>query len=298
MHRTDTSHLDELGKSYHVKPSPLLGLLRGMALLIPGDWLKTFFYLNCIAAPRRMLRRALFAFYRYDHVYAVLGGFRAIPGQFSVLEFGTSAGYSFVKLLYAAHYLGLADRVTVHGFDSFEGLPPTSDPRDADLTGNDQWMVGQYRGDFDRLQAYCQARYRNFCLHRGRFEATLTEEFLHTLLSQQPILVWIDADYYTSARTVLERLIRWLPSGCVIYFDELDTTNFGSRLTGEARLVHEINHGQLGEGLELVVDPELSLNSSRVYRFVRLGTGPQYRALPDDNAADLVRIPTNGSPLP
>ena len=290
--------LEELAKSYHVKPSPLLRILRAVGWLVPGDWLKTFFYLNCIAAPRQMMRRALFAFYRYDHVYAVLGGFRSVPGQFSVLEFGTSAGYSFVKLLYATRYLGLADRVTVHGFDSFEGLPPTSDPRDADLTGNDQWIVGQYRGDYDRLQAYCRARYQNFALHRGRFESSLTDQFLETLRAQQPVLVWIDADYYTSARTVLERLLPWLPSGCVVYFDELDTTNFGSRLTGEARLVHEINHGQLGEGLELVVDPELSLNSNRVYRFVRLGTGPQYRAMPDDNAANLVRVPTNGSPLP
>jgi hypothetical protein len=284
--------------AYHVKRSPLLRVLRAFALLIPGDWLKTFFYLHGIAAPRRALRSALFAFYRYEHVYAVLAGFRGVGGRYSVLEFGTSAGYSFVKLLYATRYLGLAERVTVHGFDSFEGLPATSDPRDADLTGNDRWVAGQYRGDYQRLQDYCQARYANFALHRGRFEETLTEQFLRTLLVEQPVLVWIDSDYYTSARTVLERLMPFLPSGCVVYFDELDTTNFGSRFTGEARLVHEINHGQLGEGLELVPDPALSLHSNRVYRFVRLGAGPQYRAMPDDNDANLVRVPTNGSPLP
>jgi hypothetical protein len=286
-------------RPYHVKRSALLRLLRALGMLLPGDWLKTFFYLNFIAAPRRILRRALYAFYRYDHVYAVLSEFRSTTtGKLSVLEFGTSAGYSFVKLLYATRYLRMTDRVTVHGFDSFEGLPATSDPRDADLTGGDQWVVGQYRGDFERLQAYCSRRYTNFQLHRGRFDATLTDTFLQRLLSEHPILIWVDSDYYTSARTVLERLIPVLPSGCVLYFDELDTTNFGSRLTGEARLVHEINHGLLGEALELVADPELSLNSRRVYRFVRLQPGPQYRTLLDDNRAELVREPTNDSPLP
>ncbi|HTT42585.1 MAG TPA: hypothetical protein VMG33_05895, partial [Steroidobacteraceae bacterium] len=52
--------LADPGGAYHVKRSPLLYVLRAFALLIPGDWLKTFFYLHCIAAPRRALRRALF----------------------------------------------------------------------------------------------------------------------------------------------------------------------------------------------------------------------------------------------
>ena len=65
------------------------------------------------------------------------------------------------------------------------------------------------------------------------------------------MLVWIDCDYYTSSRTVMERLLPYLPTGCVIYFDEPEF-NFSSRFTGEARLIHEINHGLLGDGIELV----------------------------------------------
>jgi Methyltransferase domain len=278
----------------------MLRLLRGVAWLLPGDRLKTFVYLNFVYAPRRLLRRALFEFYRYDHVYDVLREFRAAcEGPFALLEFGTSAGYSFVKLLYATEYLGMRADVTVHGFDSFEGLPASADPRDGDYgIDNERWVAGEYRADFQQLQDYCSRRFRNFRLHKGDFAATLTPALLSSFAHQQPILVWIDADYYTSARAVMERLIPVLPSGCVVYFDELNTTNFGSRLTGEARVVHEINSGLLGADIELVLDPELSLNSRRVYRFVRLGAGPRYRIRPGEDQRNLVRLPGNGSPLP
>src|ERR1700736_5068052 len=104
--------------------SPAIRLLRALGHLLPGDYLKTLFYLNVIETPRRLLRKALFQFYRYDHVYVVLRDCKKrYRGRFSILEFGTSAGYSFVKLLYATRFLGLEDRVTVHGFDSFEGMP-------------------------------------------------------------------------------------------------------------------------------------------------------------------------------
>ena len=285
---------------YHLKSSPMLRVLRGVAPLLPGDRLKTFFYLNLIKAPRRMVRRALFEFYRYDHVYDVLREFRgACTGPFSVLEFGTSAGYSFVKLLYATHYLGMTEMVTVHGFDSFEGLPQTDDPRDSDFSlDGDRWVAGEYRADYQALQHYCSRRFRNFRLHQGYFQDTLTPPLLASFMHDQPILVWIDSDYYTSARAVMERLLPVLPIGCVVYFDELNNTNFGSRLTGEARLVHELNHGVFGADIELVLDGELSLNSKRIYRFMRLGAGPEYRVRAAESSSDLVRLPTNGSPLP
>jgi hypothetical protein len=72
---------------------------------------------------------------------------------------------------------------------------------------------------------------------------------------------------YSPARAALERLMPHLPSGCVIYFDEYEF-NFGSRFTGEARLVHEINQGVFGDGLELVLDGDLSWDLRRCYRFV------------------------------
>jgi hypothetical protein len=285
---------------YPVNRSPMIRILRTFSQMLPGgDFVKTLFYLNAVDKPRRTLRKALFQFYRYDHVYAVLKEVKSqYRGNFSILEFGTSAGYSFMKLLFAVKYLHMADRVTVHGFDSFQGMPPSTDPGDADVVTGDSWVAGQFRGDYKRLQELCAQQYENFQLHEGFFDASLNDAVLKMFGWQLPILVWIDCDYYSSARIVMERLIPYLPTGCVVYFDEYDALNFGSRFTGEARLVHEINTGQLGDNIELVLDTELSLNSNRVYRFVRVGTGPRFTPLAPENASNMIRFPSDGSPLP
>src|SRR5579863_49226 len=274
-------------------------LLHLLGQVIPGDYLRTAFYLNCIDRPRRFLREALFAFYRYDHVYQVLREFAdRTAGLFSILEFGTSDGYSFVKLLYATRYLGLEHRVVVHTFDSFEGMPQSADLRDKDFATGDDWVPGQFRGDYAGLENYCSRRYGNYRIHRGYFEQSIDASFLESLAQPPPALIWIDCDFYSSARTILERLMDRLPNGAVLYFDEFDNLNYGSRLTGEARLVHEINSGALGDGIELVPDFKLSLYSRRIYRFMRIPpncviANPQDIAAPDD-----VRKRSNGSPLP
>lgn len=97
---------------------------------------------------------------------------------------------------------------------------------------------------------------------------------------------------------IFERLIDRIPNGCVIYFDDLDNLNYGSRVTGEARLVHEINHGTYGENIELVLDPVLSLSSRRIYRFFRLPPNRLFQSLGEANSGEHVRHFADGSPLP
>ena len=289
----------EAAKDDYMKRPGKIRLLRSLGRLLPGEYLKTAFYLNCIDKPRRALREALFGFYRYDHVYAVLRELSPVGnGNFSILEFGTSDGYSFVKLLYATRHLKLDRRIKVHTFDSFEGMPASSDVRDRDWAGGDDWAPGQFRGNYRALEEYCSQRYSNYEIHRGYFEESIDTPFLASLAEYPPILIWVDCDYYSSAKTILTRLIDHIPNGAVIYFDDLDNLNFGSRLTGEARLVHEINSGLLGENLELVPDPRLALHSRRIYRFLKI---PPNRLLiqPDEpNDASQVRRRADGSPLP
>src|SRR5271154_788880 len=187
--------------------SPAIRVLRVLGHLLPGDYLKTLFYLSLIETPRRLIRKALFQFYRYDHVYAVLRDCKKrYQGQFSIVEFGTSAGYSFVKLLYATRFLGLENRVTVYGFDSFEGMPRAADRRDEDLVEGDCWGEGQFCSNYKELQSHCAKHYKNFRLHKGWFESSVNESTLSPLRTELPILVWIDVDYYSSARTVFEKL--------------------------------------------------------------------------------------------
>jgi hypothetical protein len=69
------SKLAKYEERYVGNRSPLLRLLRVCSFLLPGEYLKTAFYLNCIDRPRRTVRDALFSFYRYDHVYTALREF-------------------------------------------------------------------------------------------------------------------------------------------------------------------------------------------------------------------------------
>lgn len=279
--------------------SHLMTALRWVGKSLPGDYVRTFVYRNFIYKPRRGLRTFVNAFYRMDHVYSVIEEFkRSYKGPFSILEFGVADGYAFAKKAYATRYLGMEDQIVCHGFDSFEGLPETTDRRDFGSVAGGDWKAGQYRGRYEELRDYLDARYRNCRLHRGLFDETLTPEFLSTLRVHKPILIWIDCDYYTSARSVLERLMPHLPSGCVIYFDEYEF-NFGSRLTGEARLVHEINTGVFGDGLELVLDSELSWDLRRCYRFVNRDAPYMFERQRDLHRAVAWRKHTgNDSPLP
>ena len=261
--------------------SRLIGLLRAFGALLPGDWLKTAAYRAVVAKPRRVVRQAITSFYRIDLVYQVLEETRKYQGRFSILEFGTSQGYAFTKMLYATRFLRLSDRVTVHAFDSFEGLPPATHPGDRNVvTRDDVFVAGQYRGNRDGLEDYCSRHYDNYAIHQGYFENVLTAGVLERFRWELPVLLWIDCDYYSSARTVMERILPYVPSGCVVYFDDL-SYNYGSRLTGEARLVHEVNRGDFGPDLELVLDRELGWDSNAVYRLIRAEGGPRYsRAQP------------------
>jgi hypothetical protein len=284
---------------YFADKSPLIRVLRAFSHVLPGEFLKTAFYLNAIDLPRRLLRQAMFSFYRYDHVYAVLREFaKSCPEQFSVLEFGTSDGYSFVKLLYATRYLKLTDRVMVHTFDSFEGMPPAVDEKDKEWLSGDHWVPGQFKGRYEQLSEYCAQRYTNFQIHRGYFEQSINDAFSAVLDRWPPALIWFDCDYYSSAKVIFERLRDRIPNGCVVYFDDLDNLNYGSRFTGEARLVHEINEGLYGDGIELVPDPSLALFSRRIYRFFRLPPNRIFKSTAEANSQNAVRHFSDGSPLP
>ncbi|NQU39095.1 MAG: class I SAM-dependent methyltransferase [Lentisphaerae bacterium] len=279
--------------------SPLITVLRWTSYLLPGDFLKTFFYLHCVAAPRRILHKLTSSFYRMDPLYQVLSEFkRDFNGPFSILEFGTASGYSSAKMLYATRYLHMEDDVVIHAFDSFQGLPPVPGKEDKGIVSSD-WQEGQYRGDYERLCAYVESKgYKNHRIHKGYFEETLTPELLEEIKPTRPIFVWVDCDYYEGTRHLFEWLLPILPSGCVFYFDDFEF-NYGSRLTGEARLVHEVNQGAFGDNVELMHDRSLSLDSDRVYRFMRLADDQvRYDRKPSPAWEGTPRPIGNGSPLP
>ncbi|MDH3972671.1 MAG: hypothetical protein OEV42_00210 [Deltaproteobacteria bacterium] len=65
--------------------SPLITILRMIGKLLPGDYLKTLFYLNFIHKPRKFLRNGINSFYRIDHIYEVISEFtKNCEGFFSI----------------------------------------------------------------------------------------------------------------------------------------------------------------------------------------------------------------------
>lgn len=116
-----------------------------------------------------------------------------------LLEFGVAAGVS-TRII--ARNAGAR---TVHGFDSFEGLP-------GDWSGTHE-QTGRYtqHGKLPRVPANVQ-------LHKGWFDQTLP-----AFLASNPgpcSFINIDCDVYDSTKYVLNQLADRIVPGTVIMFDE------------------------------------------------------------------------------
>lgn len=121
----------------------------------------------------------------------------AIDGD--VLEFGVAGGDTLAILC-----AGFRSR-TVHGFDSFKGLP-------------EDWTFDTPAGSYSTEGAVPARLAANAKLHVGQFEDTLPDYLDGT--DAPAALVHIDSDLYSSARTVLWQLAPRLREGSIIVFDE------------------------------------------------------------------------------
>jgi Methyltransferase domain len=120
------------------------------------------------------------------------------PENGLVLEFGVEDGRS-------VNHLAKRTSRTVHGFDSFEGLPE-------DWSG-----TFEKKGSFTRKGQLPQVE-SNVKLHAGWFDSTLPT-FLQA--NEGPAaFIHIDCDIYSSTRTVFELLAGRIEPGTVIVFDE------------------------------------------------------------------------------
>lgn len=117
-----------------------------------------------------------------------------------VLEFGVAEGHSAAEM---GHFFG-SER-TIHGFDSFEGLPEDWRP---------EFPQGIFACEVPRLPD-------NIVLHKGLFNETLPG-FLDALHYTDKIaFLHLDADLYSSTAYVLEQLEDRLVPGSFVVFDEL-----------------------------------------------------------------------------
>lgn len=92
----------------------------------------------------------------------------------------------------------------LHGFDSFEGLP-------------ENWNIFYKKGHFDtagRIPEIADPRVKFF---KGWFDETLRD---YTPPEHEELFINLDADLYSSTRTVLRHLSPHITPGTYLYFDE------------------------------------------------------------------------------
>lgn len=124
----------------------------------------------------------------------------AAPRGGIVAEFGVWSGRTINMI--ADHFGG---GITIHGFDSFEGLPED---------WNEQYRKGTFhtQGNLPTVRSHVK-------LHKGWFEDTVPP--FTTAHKGEPVaLLHIDCDLYSSTKTVFDALGGNLVVGSVILFDE------------------------------------------------------------------------------
>jgi hypothetical protein len=117
----------------------------------------------------------------------------------TVLEFGVATGRTL------NHIARLLPQKTVHGFDSFKGLP-------------EDWTSRMPKGFFARKNL--PSVRRNCALWVGWFNI-VSPDFVKNVQKEYPVaLLHIDSDLYSSAVTILNELKKNIVPGTVIVFDE------------------------------------------------------------------------------
>ncbi len=125
------------------------------------------------------------------------------PGH--VLEFGVYYGHSFGHICQQVND-------TVHGFDSFDGLP-------------EAWQLDRMAPDDHPIGTFAMPNWRNLTWPKnariwpGWFSDTIPQWLAE--VDGQIGLLHIDSDLYSSARTILFGLNARIVPGTVLVFDEI-----------------------------------------------------------------------------
>lgn len=170
-----------------VKPSHLRGANAALNYLETGRWFRS---------------RALEGFPKYRTRQALHESVGATARHQKVLylEFGVYHGDSlrlWSQIL--AH-----PEASLHGFDSFQGLP-------------EEWDASRPKGTFDvngRIPSIPDPRVE---FHPGWFSDTLPR---FELPAHERLVIHLDADLYSSTAFVLDHLDKWIIPGTILIFDE------------------------------------------------------------------------------
>ncbi len=172
-------------------------------------------------------------------------GYEGVEGDYA--EFGVFEGRLFSAAWETIQRYGLS-HVSMHAYDSFEGLPP---PQDVDAGGS--FSAGQFRSPrsvFDAETRKIPAERRT--VTEGLFDVSLPRADKHKIA-----VAWVDCDLYESTVPVLDFLTTQLQDGSVLVFDDWFCFH-GRPDRGEQRACREW----------LEANPEISLVPYRDFHWV------------------------------
>ena len=186
-------------------------------------------------------------------------------------EFGVGWGRTLSAFARAAvkadknGIVSLSD-ISVHAFDSFEGLPDKTSPADE----HPDWHRGAFAYDEDYVRGKLKDTgfvMENISFHKGFFKDSLTKGLADALKSNPPSIVTIDVDYYSSTAQALTFLGPILKSGAVFYFDDLYSFHLHPDM-GQIKAIREFqeDYGYLSELREYDCNGRTFMYSSKEWQ--------------------------------
>ena len=131
------------------------------------------------------------------------------------VEFGVYQGYSLVQTIkLTKKYLG--ENIDFYGFDSFEGMPTTTQPLNETL--DREWGPGTFANtSLERVKKLLKREHLEARLIKGVFSEfkPLSEYGINKIR-----FAHIDADIYEGYRDALKKITPFVQVGTVIIFDE------------------------------------------------------------------------------
>jgi O-methyltransferase len=160
------------------------------------------------------------------------------------MEFGCHSGRTFSAAIRASRELGILEDTRFYAFDSFAGLPDTTDDDGIFKGGSFLTGIADFKNAVKKMASY---EFNNDNIVAGFYSESLTTELQKEL--PKAGVIHIDVDLYSSAVEVLAFIKPLLARGSVLLFDDWYCFPAGSNL-GEPRAFNEFLEQNAGIKVE------------------------------------------------